>query len=142
MPTTETETLVEDLLQTTGLLIRRLRAEGDPGGLTWSQSVVVGRLGRHGPATTAALARAERVKPQSMGMTLAALEREGLVTRQSDPEDGRQWIYALTAQGQAARERHRALKRGWLTGALSGLEDSEKEALGQALAVLRRLSSQ
>ncbi|HZU62353.1 MAG TPA: hypothetical protein VFF98_01610, partial [Novosphingobium sp.] len=70
------------------------------------------------------------------------LEREGLVTRQSDPEDGRQWIYALTAQGQAARERHRALKRGWLTGALSGLEDSEKEALGQALAVLRRLSSQ
>ena len=83
--TTEIEALVRDLLQSTGLLRRRLRAEANRDELSWSQSAAMGRIAREGPATTADLARAEGVKPQSMGATLAALEREGLVARAAHP---------------------------------------------------------
>ncbi|WP_200581564.1 MarR family transcriptional regulator [Kosakonia sp. S42] len=40
--------------------------------------------------TTTELSRAEAVKPQSMGGTLAFMEREGLVYRSSHSTDGRQ----------------------------------------------------
>ena len=66
----------------TGDLVRRLRAEGNPDGLSWSQTAALGRLARGGPATTADLARAEGIKPQSMGSTMAALERDALAFTQ------------------------------------------------------------
>ncbi len=65
------EAAVEELLQATWQLLRRLRAESNTEGLSWSQTGVIGQLRKHGPMTTADLARAESVKPQSMGATLA-----------------------------------------------------------------------
>jgi len=85
------DALVEDMLHAIGPLMRRLRTESNAGGLSWSQRTVMGRLKREGAATTADLARAENVKPQSMGATLAALEGEGLVGRTPHPSDGRQF---------------------------------------------------
>lgn len=133
--------LVEDLLHSTGLLLRRLRAEANPDELTWSQMAIMGRLKRNGAATTADLARAEGVKPQSMGVTLAALERDGLVARSPHPTDGRQFLYDLTPAGLAARARHRSLKRNWLASALATLSEEEAAALGTALQVIRRLGT-
>ena len=46
---------------------------------------------------------AEAVKPQSMGATLSALEESGLVKRSSDPNDGRQVIFRLTAEVAEAK---------------------------------------
>ena len=37
------------------------------------------------PATGDALAKQEQISPQSMGATLAGLQRRGLVERQPDP---------------------------------------------------------
>jgi DNA-binding MarR family transcriptional regulator len=135
------EELVQDLLQSTGLLRRRLRMEANRDALSWSQIAVMGRLAREGPATTADLARAEGVKPQSMGATLAALERDGFVARAAHPKDGRQFLYALTDQGRAARDRHQLLKRAWLIQALSDLEPDERTAMVTALGVIRRLGN-
>ena len=59
----------------------------------------MGRLDTHGPMTTAELARAEMVKPQSMGTLLAELEQDGLVRRQPHPTDGRQILFSLTDAG-------------------------------------------
>jgi DNA-binding MarR family transcriptional regulator len=135
------EALVEDLLQSTGLLLRRLRSEANPEGLTRSQMGVIGRLTRDGAATTADLARAEGVKPQSMGATLAALERDGFVARVPHPTDGRQYLIDLTPAGAAARDRHRAMKRSWLGAAIATLDEEETAALGTALRVIRRLGN-
>ncbi|MGN6819631.1 MAG: MarR family winged helix-turn-helix transcriptional regulator [Sphingomonas sp.] len=138
-PDAAADPLGEDLLRAIGPLMRRLRTESNAGGLSWSQRVVMGRLTREGAATTADLARAENVKPQSMGATLAALEGEGLVARTPHPTDGRQFLYELTEKGSATRDEYRSLKRDRLAAALTALDEEEIAALRAALPVLRHL---
>ncbi len=65
------ETAVTELSLAVGQLLRRLRAGTNPDGLSWSQTMVLSRLDKAGPMTTADLAPAEGVKPQAMGATLA-----------------------------------------------------------------------
>jgi DNA-binding MarR family transcriptional regulator len=129
-----------DLLAACGQLIRRLRAESNNQGLSWSQMAVLIRLEEGGPMSIADMARAELVKPQSMGVTLAVLEEEGLVERRSHPTDGRQFLFALTTEGIEARRRVRAAKRTWLAGAVATLTDDEKRDLLIAASVIRRLA--
>jgi DNA-binding MarR family transcriptional regulator len=62
-----------DLLAACGQLVRRLRAESNNQELSWSQMAVLIRLEEGGPTSIADMARAELVKPQSMGVTLAVL---------------------------------------------------------------------
>ena len=135
------EAAVEDLLQATGQLLRRLRTEASGDNLTWSQTVVLGQLAKRGPTTTADLARGEAVKPQSMSATLAALEEQGLVERQTHPSDGRQVLFVLTKSGVAIREARSRLKRRWLSGAIERLKPSELRALFGAVEALRRLAN-
>ena len=133
------ETAVGELTQSIGLLVRRVRAAAASHELSLSESAVLGRLERQGPATTAELARAESVKPQSMGATIAALEERGLVERKPHPTDGRQLNIALTAQGAAIRNSVREAKRTWLAEAMSQLDEEEREILFRAGDIIRRL---
>lgn len=133
------ETAISELSQAIGLLLRRLRAESNPDGLTWSQTVALSRLEKAGPMTTADLARAESVKPQSMGATLAELEREGLVKRNPHPTDGRQVLFALTAEGIEARRKRSAAKQKWLLAAMANLDPGERQTLVSAAALIKRL---
>ncbi len=133
------ETDVAELSLAIGQLLRRLRAESNPDGLTWSQTAVLSRLEGAGGMTTAALARAESIKPQSMGATLAELERDGLVLRQPDPTDGRQVLFSLTAAGVEARRKRSAAKQAWLLAAMARLRPDERRTLMAAAALIRRL---
>lgn len=135
------EAVVEQLMQATWLLTRRLRAEANTDDLTWSQMVVMGHLSRHGPATTADLARAESVKPQSMGATLAALEADGIVERRPHPTDGRQVLFALTKAGVAMREKRGRIKRQWIANAIAQLSPAEIRTLFAAIEPIRKLAS-
>jgi DNA-binding MarR family transcriptional regulator len=139
-PGASLETLVAELSLAVGQLLRRLRAESNPDGLTWSQTVALSRLEMEGPMTTADLARAESVKPQSMGATLAELEQEGLVKRHPHPTDGRQVLIALTAQGVEARRKRSAAKQKWLLAAMSELDRGERQTLMSAAALIGRLA--
>ena len=134
------EATVSELSLAVGQLLRRLRAETNPDGLTWSQTVALSRLEKAGPMTTADLARAESVKPQSMGATLAELEREGLVRRHPHPTDGRQVLFALTAEGIGARRKRSAAKQKWLLAAMAKLDPDERQTLVSAAALIKRLS--
>jgi DNA-binding MarR family transcriptional regulator len=96
---------------------------------------VIGRLKRDGPATTSDLARAESVKPRSMGVTLAVLERDGMVARAADPADGRQFFHDLTQQGHDARTQHRLLKVSWLASALAKLDEQDTADLRSTSSV-------
>ena len=133
------ETAVTELSLAIGQLLRRLRAESNPDELTWSQTVALARLEKAGPMTTADLARAESVKPQSMGATLAELEREGLVERHPHPTDGRQVLFALTAEGVEARRKRSAAKQKWLLAAMAELDPAEQQTLMSAVALIKRL---
>src|SRR5882672_9778771 len=88
--------LAGDLRVLIGKLKRRLREQAHTGDLTWSQMSVLSRLEREGPATVTTLARAEGVRPQSMGATVSVLEEAGLVSGAPDASDGRQTILSLT----------------------------------------------
>ena len=133
------EAAVSDLLSVTGQLTRRLRALSNTRELTWSQVAIMAKLEEAGPMTTADLARAEAVKPQSMGGTLAAMEGEGLVERQPHPSDGRQILYALTKEGLETRRKVSLAKRDWLLGAIAQLSPAEQKTLVAAVDIIRRL---
>jgi DNA-binding MarR family transcriptional regulator len=129
-----------DLLTACGQLIRRLRAESNNQELSWSQMAVLARLEANGPTSIAEMARAESVKPQSMGVTLSVMEDEGLVERTPHPTDGRQFLFRLTADGVEARRRVRAAKQTWLASAVGTLTADEQRDLVAAADVIRRLA--
>lgn len=130
---------VADFVHAVGLLIRRVRAVSAAHELSWSEAAVMGRLDRDGPATTADLARAEAVRPQSMGATIAALEERGLVARKPHPTDGRQVNIVLTAKGAAVRKSSKDAKLTWLAQAIAGLDDKDRETLFAAGEIIKRL---
>ena len=98
------------------------------------------RLDKDGPATTAELARAEGMKPQSMGTTIAALEEMGIVERRPHPTDGRQMNIELTAKGAALRKSARDAKRTWLAQAIAQLDEEDRETLFKAGEIITRRS--
>lgn len=140
---TDTETsldiVAKDLTAAISRLLRRLRTEANPTELALSQMGVLSRLEQSGPMTTADLARAELMKPQSMGVILGSLEQEGLVERQPHPTNRRQILFGLTEAGAAVRTRHRAMKRDWFVGALGKLEPAQLEALVAAIPIIRQV---
>ncbi|RQR58582.1 MarR family transcriptional regulator [Burkholderia sp. Bp9126] len=133
------ETVVADLTLAVGQLIRRLRSEVDSSGLTLSQLSALARLEQNGPMTTAELARAESMKPQSMKTILASLEEEGLVQREPHPTDGRQILFLLTRAGIDERQQRTVAKRTWLEAALARLDPEEMQTLAAAIPLIRRL---
>ncbi|MBF6329643.1 MarR family winged helix-turn-helix transcriptional regulator [Nocardia transvalensis] len=121
-------------------LLRQLRAQHSHHELTPSQAVVLGRLGTDGPATVAALARAESVRPQSMRLTLGALEERGLVERAPHPTDQRQVLMSPTPAGNQLLDAARLAKEDWLARAMATkLSPAEQDSLLAAIPVLRRL---
>lgn len=130
---------VSDFAQTIGRLVRHMRAAAAQHELSLTESAVLARLGREGPATTAELARAEGMRPQSMSAAVAALEERGLVERKAHPSDGRQVNIALTDKGAAVRRSAKDLKRAWLAQRTAGLQDEERQLLAKAGEVLKRL---
>jgi DNA-binding MarR family transcriptional regulator len=138
-PAPAIEAHAAELMQAVGVLLRRVRAESGQEGLSWSQAAALGRLDRGGPMTTAELARAEMVKPQSMGTLLAELEQAGLVQRQPHPTDGRQILFSLTPAGLQARRRRHAAKLQWLAAAIGRFDADEQRTLFAAIALVQRL---
>jgi DNA-binding MarR family transcriptional regulator len=134
------EIAVSDLIQAIGLLVRRVRAAAVSHEISLTESTVMARLARHGAATIADLARAESMKPQSMGTTIAALEEMGLVERRPHPTDGRQVNIELTPRGASVRNTARDAKRTWLARAIAQLNEHEQETLFKAGEIIRRLA--
>ena len=133
------ELAVADLLQAIGLLVRRVRAAAASHELSLTEAAVMARLSRQGPATIADLARAESMKPQSMGTTVAALEEAGMVERKRHPTDGRQVNIQLTAKGAAVRKTAGDAKRTWLAQAIAQLDEHEQQVLFEAGEIIQRL---
>jgi DNA-binding MarR family transcriptional regulator len=130
---------VIDFIQAIGLLVRRVRAEAASHELSLTEAAVMARLAKDGPATTADLARAEGMKPQSMGTTIAALEEMGMVERKPHPTDGRQVNIELTGKGAAVRESAKDAKRIWLAQAIAQLDKQEQETLFAAGEIIKRV---
>ncbi|WP_028924269.1 MarR family winged helix-turn-helix transcriptional regulator [Pseudonocardia acaciae] len=125
-----------------GLFLRRLRqAKAGDGDLTLPESAALSRLHREGPATTAALARAEQISPQSMGATLGALEERGLVERRPDPGDGRRVVISVSDEGVRVLKDRRSARTGQIARALAAEFTAEELAqLAAAAPLIERLA--
>ncbi|MCB5912248.1 MarR family winged helix-turn-helix transcriptional regulator [Streptomyces pinistramenti] len=140
MPDKEQERLAHDLGATVSQLMRHLRAASPQGALTPTQRAVIARIDSGGPATTAALARAELVRPQSMRLTLGALEENGILARSPHPTDGRQVVFSLTDEGRQVLAEVRRAKQDWLAVAISDrLTADEQRTLATATELIQRL---
>jgi DNA-binding MarR family transcriptional regulator len=140
MPRKTFDTAVTDFSHAVGLLVRRVRAAAASHELSLTEAAVMARLSKEGPATIADLARAEGMKPQSMGTTIAALEEMGMVGRQPHPTDGRRVNIELTGKGAAVRKSAGEAKRTWLAQAIAQLDEQERETLFRAGEIVRRLA--
>jgi DNA-binding MarR family transcriptional regulator len=122
-------------------LVRRLREQqADAGELTSAQKSVLLRLERDGPTTGSSLARAEAMRPQSMGAIIAALESAGFVAGAPDPADGRQTIISLTEYFRDWVSAARAARQDWLLRTLQArLTAQEQRQLADAVEILKRL---
>lgn len=134
---TDMAPLAADLRIAVGQLIRRLRSENR---FPLTQTWVLGRLDREGPASVSELAQSMRVRPQSMAQTVGDLEAEGMVERRPDPDDGRRALVSLTAGGRARIEEDRRVREGWLVKALEELPESDRETVEHAVELLGRVA--
>jgi DNA-binding MarR family transcriptional regulator len=139
MPQKTLDSAVSDFVQSMGLLVRRVRAASASHELSLTEAAVLSRLAKEGSSTTAELARAEGMKPQSMGTTIAALEERGIVKRKPHPTDGRQMKIELTAKGAAARNSAKDAKLAWLAQAVAKLDKQEQTTLFAAGDIIKIL---
>ncbi|MEV4618091.1 MarR family transcriptional regulator [Asanoa sp. NPDC049573] len=130
-----------DLRVVVGRLRRRLRALAGSDALTPSQTSLLTRLGKEGPASASALAAAEGVRPQSVATLLAALDEQGLIDRRPDPADGRRQVISLSAAGQRMFESTSRAREEWLARSLQDrFTEAERQTVIEALALLDRLA--
>ena len=105
-------------------------------GFATAQLPVLGALHRGEKRSQTDLARFAKVEQPTMAQLLARMERDGLITREPDPDDRRSSLISLTAQ---ARERLPAGREILLQGnrdMTRGLSSDEVETL---IALLERI---
>lgn len=98
-------------------------------GFATAQLPVLGALHSGEKRSQTDLARLAKVEQSSMAQLLARMQRDGLITREPDPEDRRSSLISLSAE---ARERLPAGREVLLQGARDmtrGLSDAEVETL-------------
>lgn len=121
--------------------IREVARDADDGVLSPSQESALTLVGKHGAATASALAAAEGVRAQSMAATLAVLDRQGLIRRTQDPDDGRRQLVTLTEAGRAHVEDNRQAREEWLARAFQDrFTEEERQTVLEALRLMERLS--
>jgi DNA-binding MarR family transcriptional regulator len=133
------EHVAAEIRGTLAVLYRRIRQTKQIGDLTLPESSALSRLQHGGPATAATLAKLEQISPQSIGVTVAALEAKGLIQRSADPADGRRVILSLTSAGDATVQARRSARDQQFTRALSALSADERAQLLQVIPLLQRL---
>lgn len=132
--------LAGELRVTLGNLIRRLREHAPGNDLTKSQTSVLLRLEREGPATATALARAEGMRPQSMAKIVHVLQAAGLVTAAADPSDGRKTLLSISDTALEDFRTGRRAREDWLSRAIDDhLTDEEIVTLARSVELIKRL---
>lgn len=134
----EVQALREDL----ATFWRRLRSKRADHKLTPTQLQALGHLRREGAMTAARLAAFEQVTPQSIARTLVGLEEGGMITRCTDPADGRASLVSITEHGVQMMDEDSAQRSQWLADLLEReCTPHERDMLFLAGRILRDLGA-
>jgi DNA-binding MarR family transcriptional regulator len=120
---------------------RRLRQEAatEASGLTPTSTAALATIERHGPLTPSELAEIERVKRPTITRTLGCLEREGLIDRTPDPDDGRSNLISVNGAGRERLRRLRGRKNAYLARRMRDMPAADVAALERAAEILERM---
>lgn len=141
VPSRESAQLAGQLKVAIGRIARRLRQAHEVGELTLSEVSVLSRLDRESPLPPGQLAESERVRPQAMAVTLATLERRGMVERMPDPADRRRVFVVPTEAGRAVvRDRRSATIQRLACALGEEFTDAERRRLLAVVPLLDRLA--
>ncbi|MCB1015015.1 MAG: MarR family transcriptional regulator [Acidimicrobiales bacterium] len=120
--------------------LARILRQQDQSGLAPTLLATLTTVGRSGPLTLSELAAHEQVAPPTITKAVRRLEEKGLVTRRSDPDDGRVCRVAVTAAGRRHLDRSRRRRTAWLTTRLGELDAADVRRLADAIDVLEALT--
>ncbi|KAA0092800.1 MarR family transcriptional regulator [Mycolicibacterium sp. P1-18] len=125
----------------TDLLIRHL---ADRSGLSAAAAMLLNRLAQEGPARLTTLAWLEGTSQPAMTQMIQRLERQGLVERCGDPDDGRAAIVSLAPDARVRLDDRTVARRARLADLMDTLSSEDEFSLALAaqvaLPILRRLS--
>jgi DNA-binding MarR family transcriptional regulator len=134
------EEVAEGLEQAAILMVRHM---SDRTALNLTASMALDTLNRKGPVRVTTLAAAARIGQPSMTELVQRLERQGLVTRVDDPEDGRAALVTITNAGAALLDDQRRGRHDRVAELLTALPAEDEAALTLAmhvaLPIIRRL---
>jgi DNA-binding MarR family transcriptional regulator len=120
---------------------RRLRMERPERAAASAELSVLGLLYHRGPMSAGELAWAERVQPQTLTRTLAALKARGEVGRRPDPADHRRSLLSITESGREVLLADVAQRDSWLAVAMAKrLSPAETQLLMMAGELMERLA--
>jgi DNA-binding MarR family transcriptional regulator len=123
-----------------GRLNRRIRAAG--GSLSHGLLSALATVQKMGPIRLADLAKQEFVSAPSTTRLVAELERRGLVTRTTDPDDGRAFLIEATPAGEAEVLRARSARARMVAGMLETLSPDQLTVIEQAVSALENAVEQ
>jgi DNA-binding MarR family transcriptional regulator len=122
--------------------LRHVRRDDPATGLSAARLSALSVLVFGGPRTLTELAAAEHVRPATMTRIVQALEREGLVRRESDPDDGRVTRLHARAKGERVLWRGRERRVENLAALLSRLSAAEVAQVKKAAELVERALAQ
>ncbi len=117
-------------------LARELRRSD--GKFTPTELSSISTIHHHEPISLGELAARERLSPSMITRLVVTLEKEGIIERETDPNDRRVCRVRITASGNKWIERSRERHNAWLVERLAALEPDELTALATAATVLER----
>lgn len=111
-------------------------------GVTGPQRMVVRFVGRFPGMSAGRLAELLHIHPSSVTGILKRLDRKGLITRRSDPRDGRRAFLGLSPKGRKIDVRSEGTVEAALVSALAVLDRTTVQNLRQALVQIAAVLSE
>jgi DNA-binding MarR family transcriptional regulator len=122
-------------------IIRLYRSLTPPGELSLTAVATLASVEGLGPQRLTALAAREGVTQPAMTQLISRLEDAGQVRRESDPDDGRVVLVAITDEGRATLAHRRDSRAARLADVLARLSPEHLAALSAAQPALEALVS-
>lgn len=119
-----------------------MRREDPATGVPPAQLSALSVLVFGGPRTLGELAAAEQVRPPTMTRIVQALEQDGLVRRERDPDDGRVHHLRATAKGRRVMQRGRERRISNLAALLDRLSTAEVRRVREAAELVEQALAQ
>jgi DNA-binding MarR family transcriptional regulator len=137
-PQTTDTALAAELLSAVAR-INRLATQRVPVNLPFAQARLLAAIEDQGTARISDLAELDHCSQPTMTTQVRKLEDAGLVSRATDPSDGRAVLISITEKGVAMLTQIRVARSAVIDPYLNRLAEADRQTLADAVRVMRNL---